>query len=75
MIGKKRVYELAKEFGLRSKELLQILWDADMDVANHMSLVYEDEARSAARKAMDSPAPKRPGMVIVRKNRNHEPSC
>ena len=53
MIGKKRVYELAKEFGLRSKELLQILWDADMDVANHMSLVYEDEARSAARKAMD----------------------
>jgi len=68
MIGKKRVYELAREFGLKSQEALLLLQAADIPAKAHMSFVYEDEGRAVLRKAVASPPADRPGMQIIRKN-------
>ena len=68
---RKRVYELAKELGLESKEVVRILKAAGLFVKNHMSPVYEDEARPALRQAAppETQPTRRPGMTIVRKNK------
>ncbi|PKM79884.1 MAG: translation initiation factor IF-2 [Firmicutes bacterium HGW-Firmicutes-14] len=49
-MGKIRVYELAKELGLESKELITKLTVMDIDVKNHMSTL-EDEDIAKAKKA------------------------
>ncbi len=74
-MGKKRVHELAKEYGLDIKEVLQRLQAAGIDVKTHSSSVYEEEAKAA----LDNPAPepdaasaRRPGMMIVKKKRDIE---
>lgn len=41
---KKRVYELAKELGLSSKELMEKIVGLDLDIGSHMSTIEEDEA-------------------------------
>lgn len=69
MIGKKRVYELAKEFGLESQEALSLLQAADIPARSCMSSVYEDEGRAALRKTISSPSADRPGMQIIRKGK------
>ena len=71
MMNRKRVHELAKELGMESKEIVRILQAAGHIVKNHMSIVYEDEARPALRQAI-APATqptRRPGMTIVRRNK------
>ena len=43
-MGKVRVYELAKELGINSKKLIDVLQDLQVDVKNHMSTMDEDVA-------------------------------
>ena len=69
-MGKVRVHELAKEFGLENKEVVQKLQQAGLSVKTHSSTVYEDEARAILGKKTDDAKPatrRRPGMMIVRK--------
>ena len=71
-MAKKRVHELAKEFGLENKEVIKLLQQAGISVKTHSSSVYEDEARAVLGKTSESSAPapkKRPGMMIVRKKK------
>ena len=42
---KVRVYELAKELGINSKKLIDVLQDLHVDVKNHMSTMNEDVAQ------------------------------
>jgi len=42
-IGKKRVYELAKELNTTSKRLMEKLEEINIVVKNHMSFLEEDE--------------------------------
>jgi hypothetical protein len=67
MIGKKRVYELAREFGLKSQEALLLLQAADISAASAVSFVHENEGRTALSKTV--PPTHRPGMRIIRKNK------
>ena len=43
-MGKIRVYSLANELNLESKELVEILQELDVDVTSHMSTVEDDTA-------------------------------
>lgn len=44
-MGKVRVYELAKELGINSKRLIEVLQGMDVDVKNHMSTMSEEAAQ------------------------------
>lgn len=44
-MGKIRVYKLAKELALSSKELIEILQDLGVDISSHMSTVEDDTAK------------------------------
>jgi len=44
-MGKVRVYELAKELGINSKKLIDVLQGFQMDIKNHMSTLEEDVAQ------------------------------
>lgn len=44
-MGKVRVYELAKELGINSKRLIDVLHGLNVDVKNHMSTMDEDVAK------------------------------
>ena len=44
-MGKVRVYELAKELGINSKKLIDVLQGLEVDVKNHMSTMSEDVAK------------------------------
>ncbi len=73
-MGKKRVYELAKELGLENKEVVERLQAAGIAVTSHSSSVYEEEALAALGKGpvkAEEPAPakRRPGMMLVRKKK------
>ena len=71
-MGKKRVHELAKEFGLDNREVVQRLQAAGMQVKTHSSSVYEDEARAILTRGAVPEEPikaARPGMTIVRKKK------
>jgi translation initiation factor IF-2 len=79
-MGKKRVHELAKEYGIDTREVLQRLQAAGVDVKSHSSSVYEEEARAVlgkpkATEVAEAPAtsPRRPGMLIVKKKKEVEP--
>ena len=43
-MGKVRVYELAKELEIKSKQLIEILQNLGADVKNHMSTLDDDVA-------------------------------
>ncbi len=43
-MGKVRVYQLAKELGINSKELVNTLQELDISIKNHMSTIDEEEA-------------------------------
>ena len=42
-MGKYRVYELAKELGLNSKEMMELLSDMGIDVKSHMTTLTDEE--------------------------------
>ncbi len=68
-MGKRRIYEVAKELGIESKDLLKKLQDIGVDVKSHSSTVDEDDIK----RALAGPAPKKPdvkrapGMVVRKK--------
>src|SRR5687768_10391106 len=77
-MSKKRVHELAKEYGLENKDVLQALQQAGMSVKTHSSSVYEDEARAILDRRGGSPVvaadaggvkPRGPGLRIVKKKK------
>ncbi|MBN1960732.1 MAG: translation initiation factor IF-2 [Deltaproteobacteria bacterium] len=79
-MSKKRVHELAKEYGLDTREVLQRLQNAGVDAKSHSSSVYEEEARqilgkTKADEAAEAAAasPRRPGMMIVKKRQDIKP--
>ncbi len=43
-MGKLRVYELAKELGIPSKRIIELLAGIDVNVKNHMSMIEEESA-------------------------------
>ncbi len=43
-MGKIRLYQLAKEIGIESKELVETLKDLDIPIKNHMSTLTDEEA-------------------------------
>ncbi|MGD8561885.1 MAG: translation initiation factor IF-2 [Desulfarculaceae bacterium] len=53
-MAKMRVYELAKELKLDSKELVRQLIEMGYDVRNHMSTLTEDEAQAVRDKLLES---------------------
>ncbi|OPL10119.1 MAG: translation initiation factor IF-2 [Firmicutes bacterium ML8_F2] len=44
-MGKVRVYELAKELGITSKKLIEVMKGMDIEVNNHMSTLTDEEAK------------------------------
>src|SRR5688500_17240572 len=77
-MSKKRVHELAKELGMDNREVVLALQAAGISVKTHSSSVYEEEALAVLNK-MKSPepavAPRRPGMVIVKKRQEDAASA
>ena len=45
LLGKIKIYEIAKELDLTSKEVLEIAQKLNIDVKSHMSGVEEEEAK------------------------------
>jgi len=43
-LSKTRIYQLAKDLGVSSKEMIEKLKEFDIEVANHMSALEDDEA-------------------------------
>jgi len=43
ILTKKRVYEVAKEFGMTSKKLMANMKDLDLEIKSHMSTLEDDE--------------------------------
>ncbi len=43
-MSKTRIYQLAKDLGVSSKEMIEKLKEFDIEVANHMSALDDDEA-------------------------------
>ncbi|MCC6809711.1 MAG: translation initiation factor IF-2 [Deltaproteobacteria bacterium] len=68
-MGKRRIYEVAKDLGIESKDLLKKLQDIGVDVKSHSSTVDEDDIK----RALAGPAPKKPetrrgpGMIVRKK--------
>ena len=44
-MGKIKIYEIAKELDLTSKEILEVAQKLNIDVKSHMSSVEEEEAK------------------------------
>ncbi|MGB3958710.1 MAG: translation initiation factor IF-2 N-terminal domain-containing protein, partial [bacterium] len=42
---RKRIYELAKELKISSKDLMELMQEMGFSVKNHMSTISEEEAR------------------------------
>ncbi len=53
-MSKIRVYQLAKELELESKELVDTLSDLDIEVKNHMSTLSEEEANTVRELLLDT---------------------
>jgi translation initiation factor IF-2 len=68
-MGKRRIYEAAKDLGIDSKELVKKLQEIGIEVKSHSSTVDEDDIKRALAKPVAKPAvgPKRPGMVVRKK--------
>ena len=63
-----RVYELAKELGFSSKDLVSVLKDAGIVVSSHMSMISEqdvDKARKAAKPGKPAVAKSVTGEISV----------
>ena len=50
LLGKIKIYEIAKKLDLTSKEVLEMAQKLNMDVKSHMSGVDEEEAKKIAEK-------------------------
>ncbi len=63
-MSNKRVYTVAKEFGMASKDLMEILAQANINVKSHMSTLTEEQQKdllSFIRKAQNAQSAQQPG--------------
>ncbi len=61
-MAKMRVYELSKEFGVKSDALIHLLREMDIPVRSHMSALDDDQvARARTRLERDKRRPDKPG--------------
>ena len=76
-MSKVRVHELAKEFGLENKEVIQRLNAADITAKTHSSSVDGDAARKVLSGGAEAKPKKkkRAGMMIVRKKSAPQPEA
>lgn len=58
-MGKMKVYELAKELGMQSKELVEKLIDLKYDVKNHMSILEETDIEGIKKQLKGGKEPKK----------------
>lgn len=61
-MAKIRVYELAKELNISSKELIEKLGDLDVSISSHMSSIEEEEAdliRDLFKESKEDTSPKK----------------
>lgn len=67
-----RVYELAKEIGLSSKDLIESIADLDLDINSHMSTIEEEDAKLIKELLKDeidkNKKDKKPKKEIINKN-------
>ena len=61
-MGKMKVYELAKELGMQSKELVEKLIDLKYDIKNHMSILEEADIDKIRKQLKVGKEPKNTGM-------------
>ena len=54
-----RVFELSKEIGVSSKELVDVLMEMGIEVKSHMSTLTEDDVQAVLKK-QEHPKPKEP---------------
>lgn len=67
-MGKRRVYEIAKDLGIDSKDLVAKLQAIGVEVKSHSSTIDEDDLKRAlAKPAEKKPEAKRPGLVVRKK--------
>ncbi|MDR3190889.1 MAG: translation initiation factor IF-2 [Lactobacillaceae bacterium] len=69
----KRIFELAKEMNVSSKELVETAQKSGMDVKSHMSTIdaaQEATLKNGGKKAEEKPAVKKPIEIKVVKNEN-----
>ena len=45
LLGKIKIYEIAKKLNLTSKEVLEVAQELDIDVKSHLSGIEEEEAK------------------------------
>ncbi len=57
MVERMKVYELARELGMSSKELLAFLKDLGMEVKSHMSVLIEEEIEKVIAKIEEKETP------------------
>lgn len=72
-MSKVKVYELAKELGKDSKDVVKFLEGKNIEVKNHMSTISEDEA-AMVKKALAEAKPLHQGMRL-RQHRRRKISC
>lgn len=78
-MAKIRVYELAKELNISSKELIEKLGDLDVSISSHMSSVEEEEAdliRDLFKESKEDTSPKKvedKNMGVKKEESNEEP--
>ncbi|MFN2364708.1 MAG: translation initiation factor IF-2 [Halarsenatibacteraceae bacterium] len=64
-MGKIRVYSLANELNMESKELVEILQELDVDVTSHMSTVEDDTADLVRGMYSDTDTPEEEEEIVV----------
>ena len=78
-MAKIRVYELAKELNISSKELIEKLGDLDVSISSHMSSIEEEEAdliRDLFKESKEDTSPKKvedKNMGVKKEESNEEP--
>lgn len=78
-MAKIRVYELAKELNISSKELIEKLGDLDVSISSHMSSIEEEEAdliRDLFKESKEDTSPKKvedKNMGVKKEENNEEP--
>ena len=81
-MGKKRVYEFAKEMHVENKDVLDIAKDLGIEVKNHMSSIDQDQeakikgvlSKSAAAKAPATSAAAKPAKSKAASAKDHAQS-
>ncbi|WP_057875721.1 translation initiation factor IF-2 N-terminal domain-containing protein, partial [Liquorilactobacillus aquaticus] len=77
-MGKKRIYQLAKELNVNSKAVIEVARQKGFSVSNHMSTIGDNEERQLrevlAKKAVKTVNKNKPVAMNERPSKHHEGS-